>query len=90
MMFAIMICGGSPVLAETTPVSSDTALAGGRALFAHHCSSCHEEKIATALRNDRDGWKAIVDRMYGLGLTASDEDAEKIIEYLAAAYPVAR
>jgi competence protein ComEA len=47
------------------------------------CGTCHQVERATSVRLNRDGWQATVAKMVDLGATASDEELEKVLNYLA-------
>src|SRR5579871_2181724 len=53
------------------------------------CSSCHEVERAVSLRQDRDGWKTTINKMIGLGATATEQELTAALEYLAEHYPAA-
>jgi competence protein ComEA len=48
------------------------------------CSQCHELARSISLRQDRAGWETTVNKMAGLGATASDAELKSITDYLAA------
>lgn len=49
------------------------------------CSKCHDIGLVTSARYDRAGWQDVLQRMYGHGLVASDEEAKEVLDYLSAA-----
>jgi competence protein ComEA len=51
------------------------------------CSACHEIERSVSLRQDRDGWKATIDKMIGLGAEGTEQEFSAALEYLAATYP---
>jgi len=51
------------------------------------CSSCHELERSVSLRQDRDGWKATINRMIGLGAQGTEQEFSAMLDYLAANYP---
>jgi cytochrome c5 len=55
----------------------------GKDAFVSACSSCHGTDIVTAERKTADGWKDTVVDMRNRGADFSDQDQEKIIQYLA-------
>ncbi len=81
----------APAQPSTPPAAAQPAagadLARGKRTFESVCSGCHEPGLATALRNNRQGWEAVIDRMVGFGLTASETQLTEIVDYLAATYP---
>jgi competence protein ComEA len=51
------------------------------------CSGCHELARSISLRQNRDGWKATINRMIGLGATGSEEEFSAALDYLSTHYP---
>lgn len=58
-----------------------------RDTFEQVCSACHSPDVVMDKRLDRKGWEVVVRTMVGRGATASDAEAEAIIDYLATTYP---
>lgn len=75
--------------AQTTPSMSgaDTLPDGpGKEVVQRQCLSCHNVRIATNKRGNEDDWADTVSKMIGRGANISDDDAETIVEYMAAHY----
>ena len=53
------------------------------ALVRRACASCHGLDLITTQRHSRDEWAAVVDDMVVRGAQASDDELERIIDYLA-------
>lgn len=51
------------------------------------CSGCHELARAASLRQDRDGWKATINKMTSLGADGTEEEISAALDYLSAHYP---
>jgi competence protein ComEA len=51
------------------------------------CSGCHELERSISLRQDRDGWKATIDKMIGLGAEGSGQEFSAALDYLSRNYP---
>src|SRR5437016_6240231 len=51
------------------------------------CKQCHELERSLAPRQNREGWKGIVDKMVTLGARGSGEDFDLILDYLAKNFP---
>ncbi len=51
------------------------------------CSNCHELARSISLRQNRDGWKATINKMISLGATGAEEEFAAVVDYLAAHYP---
>lgn len=60
-----------------------------KATFQALCSKCHDPGIATSQNHDRSGWQDVIQRMYGFGLVASEDETKQVVEYLTATYPPA-
>jgi competence protein ComEA len=59
----------------------------GREATQKMCSACHELERSISLRQDRDGWKATINKMVSLGANGTEQDFSLVLEYLAANYP---
>jgi hypothetical protein len=80
----------SPGVAVTPAVPGAAApidMVRAKATFENLCGSCHETALATDARYNREGWKQVVERMFGFGMSATDEQAAEIVEYLTATHP---
>lgn len=56
----------------------------GKALVERVCTRCHGPTEITNARLDRKRWNSMVDDMVSRGAEATDEELDKIVEYLAA------
>ncbi len=61
----------------------------GKEATARVCSQCHELARSVSLHQDFAGWQATIQKMVSLGATASPEDFEAILDYLAKNFPAA-
>ena len=59
----------------------------GREEMQKICSSCHEVERSVSLRQDRDAWKATVNKMVSLGAQGTEQEFSAALDYLAANYP---
>lgn len=76
------------VLAGGASLASAQLPAGvGREETQKVCSTCHELERSISLRQDRDGWKATINKMMGMGAQGTVEEFAAALEYLAAQYP---
>jgi len=57
--------------------------APGKDLTVRVCSQCHEPQRAASVRLTRDAWEAVLEKMVGLGMRASDDELKQILEYLS-------
>jgi competence protein ComEA len=57
-----------------------------RELTVRVCAGCHEPQRAASLRLTREGWQDVVAKMLNLGARATEEEAVKVIDYLAENY----
>jgi len=72
-----------PARAQTLPDGP------GKEATVRVCSQCHELARSVSLHQDFAGWQATMQKMVALGATASPEDFEAILNYLAKNYPAA-
>ena len=56
----------------------------GKDAFTGICSECHALDLATSQKKPRGGWQSTVDSMVAKGATASKEQLDAIVTYLAA------
>ena len=68
-------------LADPTPSLPDGP---GNELIARKCTQCHSLDTVTRSRRTRKQWEAQLDTMIARGARLSDEDFERIADYLAA------
>ena len=61
----------------------------GRDVTERACKNCHEISKAVILRQDRGGWTNTIVKMLGLGMKASDDDLEIVLDYLTKHFPAA-
>lgn len=59
----------------------------GRDLMIRTCSACHSPERAANERRSLADFEALMVEMQGNGLTAPDDDLEKIAQYLAKSFP---
>ena len=59
----------------------------GRAETERVCKGCHEVERSVSKRQDRDGWRATMDKMASLGAKGSDKELQTIFEYLVKNFP---
>ena len=55
-----------------------------KALVQRICSKCHGLEGVTRARNTKERWNEIVDDMASRGAEGTDDELDKIVEYLAA------
>jgi len=77
---AALTLGAGPVLAQLPE-------APGREQTQKLCSDCHELERSISLRQDRDGWKATLNKMIGLGAQGTEEEFSVVLDYLSRNYP---
>jgi competence protein ComEA len=89
----VLLCG-LMAAAQTPSGPSDehpTLPAGpGRELMIRVCSQCHLPEVVVNQQLDPAEWKSVVDQMAGRGASATDEEFDEIVQYLAAAFPPAK
>lgn len=57
--------------------------APGKDVTVRVCSQCHEPQRAASVRLTRDAWEAVLEKMVGLGMRATDDELKQILEYLS-------
>jgi mono/diheme cytochrome c family protein len=55
----------------------------GKAVVAKVCGACHGVDYVTNLKHTKAEWKSVVDTMIGYGATATDQEIDTIVDYLA-------
>lgn len=50
------------------------------------CSDCQELARSLSLRQDRDGWKATINKMISLGAQGTEQEFAAVVDYLSANY----
>ena len=58
----------------------------GREETQRVCSGCHELERSISLRQDRDGWKATINKMVGLGAQGTEQEFSAALDYLSQNY----
>src|SRR5947209_20410836 len=74
---AFVIAGASLGEAQTLPDGK------GKELVEKICVNCHGPEVIGSVRKTRERWTATVSDMIGRGASGSDEEFEKIIDYLS-------
>lgn len=59
----------------------------GRAELEKLCKPCHEVERSVSRRQDRDAWRATMDKMVMLGMKGTDKEIQTVFEYLVKNYP---
>ena len=59
----------------------------GREETERLCQSCHDLARAVSRRQDRDGWRATLDKMVAFGTRGTDQEFALILDYLAKNFP---
>ena len=70
-----------PVLAQEAPKTLPED--EHKQLFENVCGSCHGADRVLTEQRDKQNWSATVERMAEQGASASDEEVEQIVNYLA-------
>ena len=67
------------------PVVADDDLpdAPGKQVVMKVCTACHGIDVATNSRFDKAGWRGIVNQMVSQGATATKDEVDTIVDYLA-------
>jgi competence protein ComEA len=59
----------------------------GREETQRVCSGCHELERSISLRQDREGWKATINKMVSLGAEGTEQEFSAALDYLSQNYP---
>lgn len=75
LLFPVLIC------AQELPEGA------GKSLVEQACTACHTLESVTSQRATRQGWKSIVDNMIQRGASATADEQQTIVDYLAKNFP---
>jgi cytochrome c5 len=89
--FALLITSSADTATDAPSVAeaggADALPAGaGRDQFIRSCAVCHPIERVVAQRRSVEQWDAMIARMVALGARASEEDQQRIFEYLVQYY----
>jgi cytochrome c5 len=88
----------NPAPVATAPAAQPTAKPGvapypvvpavkdGQALMNERCTVCHDATRITSLKQTRAGWETTVTKWRSKGAVLTDQEANVLIDYLAATY----
>jgi DNA uptake protein ComE-like DNA-binding protein len=83
----ILVTAGFALIAlaaASRPASAQQLPDGpGKAEVTKLCGTCHPPERGASVRLTREGWQDVMTRMVGLGLKASDDDLNTVLEYMA-------
>ncbi|MCL5966556.1 MAG: cytochrome c [Deltaproteobacteria bacterium] len=83
-MMVVSGCAKSEPPKPAAPPAAPTAAQEGKTLFEQKCGVCHDLARATARQETKERWTEIVKSMQGKKADwISDQDAAKIVEFLA-------
>src|SRR5580698_5838789 len=71
------------ILALPAAAQSELPDGPGKALVERICSGCHGFTAITDNRATRDHWEAVVENMVSRGAQATDEELDRVVDYLA-------
>jgi competence protein ComEA len=71
---------------EPGPLLAQLPEGSGQAETEKLCSECHELGRSVSLRQDRNAWKATINKMIGLGAQGTEQEFSTVLEYLATHY----
>jgi DNA uptake protein ComE-like DNA-binding protein len=83
LFFAGLALVGLAVTAAPAPAQAQLPEGRGKAEVQKLCGTCHPVERGASVRLTRDGWQDVMTRMVGLGLKASDDDLNLMLEYLS-------
>jgi competence protein ComEA len=71
------------LLTSSVFAQSDLPDGPGKAAFQKICTGCHALESVVRSRNSRERWGEVVDDMVSRGAQGTDDEIDKVIEYLA-------
>jgi len=82
----MLVVVSAVVLGQDEPKKERKDLPDGPAkeLFIKVCEKCHGSENVVRSRNTRDKWESIVEDMASRGAEGTDEEFERILDYLVA------
>jgi hypothetical protein len=88
----ILLLGFSVTAAGQNPQNNELKLpeGAGKADFEKVCTPCHGLENVVRVRMTKERWGSIVDDMVSRGATATDDEIDRIVNYLAANYSNAK
>jgi hypothetical protein len=86
-VLALLVSSNADTAMDTEPATetggADALPAGtGRDQFIRSCAVCHPIERVLTERRSVEQWDAMIARMVALGAQASEEDQQRIFEYL--------
>lgn len=78
---AIPLLLASPALAVELPDGP------GKPVLEKLCLQCHDVAKSVSLRQDRNGWGQTLTKMIAMGMKASDEEMQMVLDYLVEHFP---
>jgi hypothetical protein len=77
-----LLCFGASLLtAQSLPEGP------GKDVTKKICSQCHEAEVVIGKKLTKEGWSGVIDDMVSRGAMGTDEEFDKILEYLAKNFP---
>ena len=80
-----LVAGGAGSLVSRAR-ADDLAPGPGADIVAHACAMCHQLDHVVQIHKSRSDWQSTVDLMATYGMQMSDEDKQKVVDYLSANY----
>ncbi len=79
-----LVAGCAGLVGQDGPKKERKDLPDGAAkdLFIRICEKCHGSENVVRARYDREKWESVVDDMVSRGAEGTDEELDKIVEYL--------
>src|SRR5215472_14115043 len=76
-----------PAWGEGAATAGQLPAGDGRDIAAAKCVVCHDAGRLVYPGHTREGWQSVVGRMMKLGATVDPEQAPRLTDYLARAFP---
>ena len=77
-----LLAACAALLAQEEKKRTDLPDGPAKQLFIRICEKCHGSENIVRARNSREKWESIVDDMITRGAEGSDEELDKIVDYL--------
>jgi cytochrome c5 len=83
---AALLAFALPGASLASPTASSSQSAPGQLNVERLCGQCHAFDVVTRTRRSRQQWQGQVESMIAKGSQISDDDFDKVVEYLTTHY----
>lgn len=85
-ILALCLLNSAAQNSKPQPPTDKLADGPGKKLVERACLSCHAVRVVISKRASEDEWADEIDKMVARGAILTDDEADQVIEYLAAHY----